>query len=70
MLFPEALIFLASSLLIFIILLIPAVNVGGVWPPVGIETLDASAIPLLNTVILFMGGISVTSFSTLYSGKK
>ena len=27
----------------------------------GIETLDASAIPLLNTVILFMSGISVTA---------
>jgi len=39
----------------------PHIFVGGVWPPVGIEVLDAGAVPLLNTVILFMSGISVTA---------
>jgi cytochrome c oxidase subunit 3 len=57
----EALIFFSFFFAYFYNSLIPSVNVGGVWPPVGIETLDASAIPLLNTVILFMSGISVTA---------
>jgi cytochrome c oxidase subunit 3 len=39
----------------------PHIFIGGVWPPVGIEMLDAGAIPLLNTVILFMSGVSVTA---------
>ena len=57
----EALIFFSFFFAYFYNALIPSVFVGGVWPPVGIETLDASAIPLLNTVILFMSGISVTA---------
>lgn len=57
----EALVFFSLFFAYFYNSLIPSVNVGGVWPPVGIETLDASAIPLLNTVILFMSGISVTA---------
>lgn len=57
----EAIIFFSFFFAYFYNSLIPAVNVGGVWPPVGIETLDASAIPLLNTVILFMSGVSVTA---------
>ncbi len=57
----EALVFFSFFFAFFYNSLIPSVNVGGVWPPVGIETLDASAIPLLNTVILFMSGISVTA---------
>lgn len=57
----EALIFFSFFFAYFYNSLIPQPLVGGVWPPVGIETLDASAIPLLNTVILFMSGISVTA---------
>lgn len=57
----EAIIFFSFFFAYFYNSLIPSVNVGGIWPPVGIETLDASAIPLLNTVILFMSGISVTA---------
>lgn len=57
----EAVIFFSFFFAFFYNSLIPSINVGGVWPPVGIETLDASAIPLLNTVILFMSGISVTA---------
>jgi len=33
---------------------------GGVWPPVGIETLDAFHIPLINTLILLCSGAAVT----------
>lgn len=57
----EGLIFFSFFFAYFYNSLIPSIFVGGVWPPVGIETLDASAIPLLNTVILFMSGISVTA---------
>ncbi len=33
---------------------------GGVWPPVGIETLDPWHIPLINTLILLLSGMAVT----------
>ena len=38
----------------------PAVEIGGVWPPRGIETIKAMEIPLLNTMILLSSGASVT----------
>ena len=38
----------------------PAVEIGQVWPPVGISPLDAFAIPLLNTFILLSSGAFVT----------
>ena len=33
---------------------------GAVWPPKGIETLDAWHIPLLNTLVLLLSGTTVT----------
>ena len=38
----------------------PAVEIGGVWPPLGIETLDPLAIPLLNTILLLSSGAFIT----------
>jgi cytochrome c oxidase subunit 3 len=35
-------------------------NLGGVWPPKGIETLDPWHLPLLNTLILLTSGTTVT----------
>lgn len=34
---------------------------GGMWPPMGIETMDFKSVPLLNTAILFFSGISITA---------
>ena len=44
----------------FHIRLAPSVDVGGVWAPMGVEQLNPMEMPLLNTVILVISGISVT----------
>ncbi|PJF20184.1 cytochrome c oxidase subunit 3 (mitochondrion) [Paramicrosporidium saccamoebae] len=41
--------------------LVPAIEVGGLWPPIGITTLDYKAVPLLNTLILLTSGFSITA---------
>lgn len=38
----------------------PAPEIGGVWPPKGIDVLSAWEIPLLNTIILLTSGASCT----------
>lgn len=40
--------------------LAPTDAIGGVWPPVGIETFDPWHIPFLNTLILLLSGTTVT----------
>jgi cytochrome c oxidase subunit 3 len=38
----------------------PAFNLGGVWPPVAIQTIQTSGIPLTNTFFLLASGATVT----------
>jgi cytochrome c oxidase subunit 1 len=38
----------------------PAIEIGGLWPPVGINILNYYEIPLLNTIILLFSGACVT----------
>ena len=40
--------------------LAPAVEIGSCWPPIGITTLDAFQVPLLNTSVLLLSGVSIT----------
>ncbi len=38
----------------------PGIQIGGVWPPVGIEVLSAWDVPFLNTILLLSSGAAVT----------
>lgn len=44
----------------FFLSVTPAIWVGSVWPPIGLETPSPWQIPFLNTVILIFSGISLT----------
>jgi cytochrome c oxidase subunit 3 len=40
--------------------LAPTPEIGALWPPLGIDTIDAWSVPLLNTIILLSSGATVT----------
>ncbi|KAL4301665.1 hypothetical protein AHAS_Ahas17G0323600 [Arachis hypogaea] len=51
--------------------LAPTVEIGGIWPPKGIEVLDPREIPFLNTPILLSSGAAVTwAHHAILAGKE
>jgi heme/copper-type cytochrome/quinol oxidase subunit 3 len=40
--------------------LVPSVNVGNVWPPLGTQKLDVWGLPLVNTLLLLASGVTIT----------
>lgn len=62
------LMFILSEIIIFTTLffsyyyntLIPSLLLGNIWPPIGIDKLNITSIPIYNTILLFMSGITIT----------
>lgn len=51
--------------------LVPAIEIGAVWPPKGILALDPWEVPLLNTLILLLSGVTVTwAHHAIVAGEK
>lgn len=49
----------------------PAVEIGAVWPPQGIEGINPFEVPLLNTALLLSSGASITySHHSILAGNK
>jgi len=38
----------------------PSIQIGGIWPPLGVHTLDPWGLPLFNTILLLSSGIFAT----------
>jgi cytochrome c oxidase subunit 3 len=56
----EVFAFLSVFWAFFYASLSPAIEIGGVWPPLGINALDPFSIPLLNTFLLLSSGAFIT----------
>lgn len=67
----EAFFFLAIFWAYFHSALSPTIELGAQWPPMGIESINAFELPLLNTVLLLASGVTITySHHTLIQGKR
>lgn len=58
--FSELLFFMSFFWAFFHSSLAPTPEIGSLWPPLGIETINAWGVPLLNTLILLSSGASIT----------
>lgn len=56
----EAMLFVAFFWAFYWSALAPTPEIGGVWPPKGVEVLSAWEVPLRNTLVLLTSGVSVT----------
>lgn len=56
----EALFFLAIFWAYFHSALSPTAELGGEWPPLGVDSINAFELPLLNTMLLLASGITIT----------
>lgn len=40
--------------------IIPSIEVGSIWPPIGVQSINYFSLPLLNTAILFFSSVTIT----------
>lgn len=51
--------------------LAPSIEIGSIWPPLGIDVFNPWSIPLLNTFILLLSGVTITyAHHSIITGSK
>jgi cytochrome c oxidase subunit 3 len=66
----EIMLFLSFFWAFFHFSLAPAIEIGGIWPPVDIDLIYPYSVPLLNTIILVVSGGSLTWVHIIISNRK